>query len=60
MSFTIIVKKELCTTASQTGAYPGTSTIAPTNSTLSYVRSLAEFGWKESAKKDKALKGDST
>jgi len=42
------------------GAYPGTSTIAPTNSTLSYVGSLAEFGWKESAKKDKALKGDST
>jgi alanine dehydrogenase len=38
------------------GAYPRTSTIALTNSTLNYVLALAELGWKEASRKDKAMK----
>jgi alanine dehydrogenase len=39
------------------GAYPRTSTISLTNSTLSYVIELAELGWREAARKDRSLRG---
>jgi len=42
--------------ANMPGAYPRTSTLALTNSTLSYVIELAELGWKEAVKVDKALR----
>lgn len=38
------------------GAYPRTSTIALTNSTLSYVAEIADLGWREAARRDRALK----
>lgn len=38
------------------GAYPRTSTIALTNSTLSYVIEIADLGWKEAARRNRALK----
>ncbi len=43
--------------ANMPGAYPRTSTIALTNSTLSYAIELAELGWREAVKEDKALRG---
>lgn len=41
--------------ANMPGAVPRTSTFALTNSTLKYVIKLAEYGWKEAVRRDKAL-----
>ena len=37
------------------GAVPNTSTIALTNATLKYALALADKGWKQACKDDKAL-----
>ncbi len=41
--------------ANMPGAVPRTSTFALTNSTLSYVIKLADLGWKEAVRQDRAL-----
>ncbi|NPA80401.1 MAG: alanine dehydrogenase [Thermotogae bacterium] len=41
--------------ANMPGAVPRTSTFALTNSTLKYVIKLADLGWKEAVRQDKAL-----
>jgi alanine dehydrogenase len=37
------------------GAVPNTSTLALTNATFPYARTLARKGWKEACKADRAL-----
>jgi alanine dehydrogenase len=41
--------------ANMPGAVPRTSTLALTNATLPYVRSLADLGWREAFKRDSGL-----
>ncbi|MCH7875472.1 MAG: alanine dehydrogenase [Gemmatimonadetes bacterium] len=41
--------------ANMPGAVPRTSTLALTNATFSYVRTLAELGWQEACRSDRAL-----
>ena len=41
--------------ANMPGAVPRTSTLALTNATFSYVRTLAQLGWQEACRSDRAL-----
>jgi alanine dehydrogenase len=41
--------------ANMPGAVPRTSTLALTNATLAYARTLARLGWQEACKADRAL-----
>jgi alanine dehydrogenase len=42
--------------ANMPGGVPRTSTLALTNATLPYARTLARVGWRESSRRDKALR----
>jgi alanine dehydrogenase len=44
------------TVANMPGAYPRTSTLALTNATLPYIRSIAKFGIEEAIKREPAIK----